>query len=163
ATRPRQPGSTFKPFAYVTAFKKGFTPDTIIFDLRTQFSTNCEPFEITEREAPCFSPENYDFAYSGQVTLRAALAASNNIPAVKTMYLAGMRDSIRTARDMGITTLDPVKDANLSLVLGSGEVKLLEMTNAYGVFANGGIYHEPVGILEIQDKDGKTLEEFEEN
>lgn len=163
ATRPRQPGSTFKPFAYVTAFKKGFTPDTIIFDLRTQFSTNCEPFEITEREAPCFSPENYDFAYSGPVTMRAALAASKNIPAVKTMYLAGMRDSIRTARDMGITTLDPVKDANLSLVLGSGEVKLLEMTNAYGVFANGGIYHEPVGILEIQDKGGKTLEEFEEN
>lgn len=163
ATRARQPGSTFKPFAYVTAFKKGFTPDTIIYDLRTQFSTNCEPFETSEREAPCFSPENYDFAYSGPVTMRAALAASKNIPAVKTMYLAGMRDSIQTARDMGITTLDLVKDANLSLVLGSGEVKLLEMTNAYGVFANGGIYHKPVGILEIQDREGKTLEEFEEN
>jgi len=162
ATRPRQPGSTFKPFAYVTAFKKGFTPDTIIFDLRTQFSTNCEPFEITKREDPCFSPENYDFAYSGPVTMRTALAASKNIPAVKTLYLAGQRDSIRTAADMGITTLDPVADANLSLVLGSGEVKLLEMTNAYGVFANGGVYHEPVGILEILDKEGETLEEFEE-
>ncbi|MEX0933151.1 MAG: transglycosylase domain-containing protein [Candidatus Paceibacterota bacterium] len=163
ATRPRQPGSTFKPFAYVTAFKKGFTPDTIIFDVRTQFSTNCEPFETAKREDPCFSPENYDFAYSGPVTMRTALAASKNIPAVKTLYLAGQRDSIRTAASMGITTLDPIADANLSLVLGSGEVKLLEMTNAYGVFANGGIYHEPVGILEILDKDGETLEEFEEN
>jgi 1A family penicillin-binding protein len=162
ATRARQPGSTFKPFAYVTAFKKGFTPDTILFDLRTQFSTNCEPFETTKREDPCFSPENYDFAYSGPVTMRTALAASKNIPAVKTLYLAGQRDSIRTARDMGITTLDLVADANLSLVLGSGEVKLLEMTNAYGVFANGGIYHEPVGILEILDRKGEVLEEFEE-
>jgi len=162
ATRSRQPGSTFKPFVYVTAFEKGYTPDTIIYDLRTQFSTSCEPYEITKKEAPCFSPENYDFSYSGPVTMRVALAASKNIPAVKTMYLAGMRDSIRTARDMGITTLDPIKDANLSLVLGSGEVKLLEMTNAYGVFANGGIYHPPVGILEVQDRKGKTLERFEE-
>jgi 1A family penicillin-binding protein len=162
ATRARQPGSTFKPFAYVTAFKKGFTPDTILFDLRTQFSTNCEPFEIAKREDPCFSPENYDFAYSGPVTMRTALAASKNVPAVKTLYLAGQRDSIRTARDMGITTLDLVDDANLSLVLGSGEVKLLEMTNAYGVFANGGTYHEATGILEVIDKEGEVLEEFEE-
>jgi penicillin-binding protein 1C len=162
AMRPRQPGSTFKPFAYVTAFKKGFTPDTVVFDLRTQFSTNCEPFEIERREYPCFSPENYDFNYVGPVTMREALAASKNVPAVKTLYLAGIRDSIQTAKSMGITTLDPVNNANLSLVLGSGEVRLLEMTNAYGVFANGGIFHRPVGILEIRDGNGKVVERFED-
>lgn len=161
AIQPRQPGSTFKPFAYATAFNKGYTPDTIIFDLRTQFSTSCEPYETTNREAPCFSPENYDFNYTGPVTMKAALAASKNIPAVKTFYLAGMRDTINTARNMGITTLDPSRDANLSLVLGSGEVRLLDITNAYGVFANGGTYHEPVRILRVEDKNGKVIEEFE--
>lgn len=163
AIQPRQPGSTFKPFAYATAFNKGYTPETIIFDLRTQFSTSCEPYETAEKEYPCFSPENYDFAYSGPVTMRAALAASKNVPAVKTFYLAGVRDTIRVARDMGITTLDPSRDANLSLVLGSGGVKLLDITNAYGVFANGGIYHEPARIMRIEDKNGKVLEEFEES
>lgn len=160
--QPRQPGSTFKPFAYATAFNKGYTPDTIIFDLRTQFSTACEPHETTRREAPCFSPENYDFAYTGPVTMRSALAASKNVPAVKTFYLAGIRDTINTAREMGITTIDPSRDANLSLVLGSGGVRLLDITNAYGVFANGGIYHEPARILRVEDKDGRILEEFEE-
>jgi len=159
--RPRQPGSTFKPFAYVTAFKRGFTPDTIVFDLRTQFSTVCEPFEVARREHPCFSPENYDFNYVGPITMKEALAASKNVPAVKTLYLAGIRDSIRTAQSMGITTLNPAKDADLSLVLGSGEVRLLEMTNAYGVFANGGIFHRPVGILEVQDRHGNVIERFE--
>lgn len=162
ALRPRQPGSTFKPFAYANAFNRGYTPDTIIFDLRTQFSTSCEPYETTRREAPCFSPENYDFAYSGPVTMRSALAASKNVPAVKTFYLAGMRDTINLARSLGMTTLDPVKDANLSLVLGSGEVKLLDITNAYGAFANNGIYHEPARILRVEDREGKVLEEFTE-
>ncbi|MDZ7726538.1 MAG: penicillin-binding transpeptidase domain-containing protein [Candidatus Campbellbacteria bacterium] len=130
--------------------------------MRTQFSTNCEPHETTRKESPCFSPENYNFSYPGPVTMRQALAASQNIPAVKTLYLAGARNTIKTANDMGISTLNN-DDADLSLVLGSGEVKLLEMTNAYGVFANGGIYYEPTGILEIEDRSGEKIEEFEKD
>ena len=145
----RQPGSTFKPLVYATAFKKGITPETVVFDLETNFAAAGDPYV----------PQNYDEKYRGPITLRQALAQSLNIPAVKTLYLAGIGDSIETARDFGITTLTNQNRYGLTLVLGGGEVSLLELTSAYGVFANQGvkINHHP--IIQIKDKNGTILEE----
>lgn len=157
----RQPGSSFKPFVYATAFEKGYTPETMVFDVQTQFSTACAASDIANKADPCYSPDNYDHVFRGPVTLRNALAQSLNVPAVKTLYLAGVPESIQTARDMGITTLEDGARYGLTLVLGGGEVTLLEMTSAYGVFANDGIRVSPTGILSIEEGDGTVIEEYE--
>jgi len=156
----RQPGSSFKPFVYATAFKKGYTPDTVVFDLKTQFSTSCNPDDLS-KISPCFSPDNYDGVFRGPVSLRNALAQSLNIPAVKTLYLAGINDSLKTARDFGITTLEGSDRYGLTLVLGGGEVKLLEMTSAYSVFANDGVRNPYTTILKIENARGEVIENFE--
>jgi 1A family penicillin-binding protein len=163
-TAHRQPGSTFKPFVYAEAFIKGYTPDTILFDLPTQFSTksNCTPDNTTSEDG-CYSPGNYDDKFRGPMTLRDALAQSINVPAVKTLYLAGIKDSINLAEDMGIGSLGDANQYGLTLVLGGGEVSLLDMTSAYGVFATEGIRNPYTAILEVKDKDGNTLEKLEPN
>ncbi len=158
ALAERQPGSSFKPFVYASAFKKGYTPETAVFDLKTQFSTNCEPNNFSS-EGACYSPENYDHKFHGPVSLRNALAQSLNIPAVKVLYLAGIGPSLKLARDMGITTLKDANQYGLTLVLGGGEVKLLEMAGAYGTFANEGVRNELQGIIRIEDNNGNILEE----
>ena len=158
----RQPGSSFKPFVYATAFEKGYTPSTVVFDVRTQFSTHCGPDEIQRDEPPCYSPQNFDGTFKGPMTLRNALAQSENIPAVKVLYLAGIKNSISTAENMGITTLGDANQYGLTLVLGGGEVNLLEMTGAYGVFANDGVKNPPTGILRVEDNKGKVLEQYED-
>ncbi len=154
----RQPGSSIKPFIYATAFSKGYLPDTIVFDVRTQFSPSC-PADSTSSESPCYSPNNYNNKFIGPINLRNALAQSLNIPAVKTLYLAGVKDSLKLAADMGITTLNDPDRYGLTLVLGGGEVKLLDMTYAYGVFANEGVRAEPRSILRIEDTRGNIIEE----
>jgi membrane peptidoglycan carboxypeptidase len=160
ATAKRQPGSAFKPFAYATAFNKGFPDETVVFDLPTQFSNVC-PANQFSSQRNCFSPINYDNNFRGPVTLRNALAQSVNVPSVKTLYLAGMEDSLETANQMGVDTLEPTPDRyGLSLVLGSGEVTLLDITSAYGVFANDGIKNPHTSIKRIEDSSGKILEEF---
>lgn len=156
----RQPGSTFKPFVYAEAFLKGYTPETVVFDLKTQFSTNCAPDNFTMGNG-CYSPENYDNLFRGPVTLRNALAQSLNIPSVKVLYLAGLNESIRLARDMGIESLSNKGDYGLTLVLGGGEVTPLELTGAYGVFANNGIKVSTNSIIEIRNKNGEVLEKQE--
>lgn len=161
ALAERQPGSSFKPFVYATAFNKGYTPETVLFDLRTQFSTTCEPDNFTSEDG-CYSPVNYDNKFRGPVSLRNALAQSLNIPSVKTLYLAGIGASIKTARDLGITTLTNSAQYGLTLVLGGGEVRLLDMVGAYGVFANEGEKHEVHGILRIEDNHGNVIEEFQD-
>jgi penicillin-binding protein 1C len=158
----RQPGSSFKPFVYATAFEKGYTPDTVVFDLQTQFSTSCDVQDVANNTPPCYSPSNYDGNFKGPMTLRNALAQSQNIPSVKTLYLAGIQDSLNTAQSLGITTLGNKAKYGLTLVLGGGEVNLLEMTSAYSVFANDGIRNPPTGILEITDNHGKVLEKYED-
>lgn len=159
-TAKRQPGSTFKPFVYAEAFLKGYTPETVLFDVKTQFSTNCSPNNLT-MTGGCYAPENYDNLFRGPVTLREALAQSLNIPSVKTLYLAGLNDSIRLARDMGMESLSNRGDYGLTLVLGGGEVTPLEITGAYGVFANGGLKNNISPIIEVKDKTGKILEQKE--
>ncbi len=158
AIAERQPGSAFKPFVYATAFAKGYTPETSVFDLRTQFSTRCAPDNFTSEEG-CYSPNNYDGKFRGPVSLRNALAQSLNVPAVKTLYLAGIKPSLKMARDLGITTLVNPDTYGLTLVLGGGEVKLLEMVGAYGVFANEGVRNDLRGILRIEDSNGNVIEE----
>ncbi|MEK7501274.1 MAG: PBP1A family penicillin-binding protein [Patescibacteria group bacterium] len=163
AVRPRQPGSAFKPIVYATAFKKGYTDKTILYDVPTEFSSECGPGGYPLRPgADCYSPTNYDAKSRGALTARSALANSLNVPSVQMLYLAGVDDSINTAEDMGVTTLKDRSRFGLSLVLGGGEVKLLELTAAYGVFATEGVRHSPAAILRIEDSKGKALEEFKD-
>lgn len=159
----RQPGSSFKPFVYSTAFKKGYTPETVLFDVPTEFSTLCDSYGFPNPGVSadaCYMPQNYDGLYHGPMTIREALGRSMNVPAVETLYLAGIDDSIKTAKDMGITTLVDRSRYGLSLVLGGGEVRLVEMVGAYGSFATGGTRHPYTGILSISTSDGKELEAF---
>jgi 1A family penicillin-binding protein len=149
AVRDRQPGSSFKPYVYATAFKKGYTPDTILFDVETNFGTKDNPY----------NPQNYSNNFSGPVKMKEALARSLNIPAVKTLYLAGVQNSINTAQSMGITTLKNPSRYGLALVLGGGEVKLVDHVNAFGTFATGGVRHDKVAILKITDSRGNVIEE----
>jgi len=148
----RQPGSSFKPFVYATAFKKGFDDKTVVVDEETNFG-------VWGGES--FIPRNYDGKFRGPVTLREALAQSLNVPSVKVLYsMAGLEDSIKTAQDMGITTLDkPPSFYGLALVLGGGEVKLLDMASAYVVFAANGLKIAPSFISKIEDSEGNIIEE----
>lgn len=158
ALAERQPGSSIKPFIYAKAFEKGYTPATTLFDVQTQFSTTCAVDNFTS-EGGCYSPQNYDNFFRGPVSMRNALAQSLNIPAVKTLYLAGMQDAIKLARDAGLSTLTDWRRYGLTLVLGGGEVTLLDMTGAYSVFANEGVKKPTRSILRIEDNDGSILEE----
>jgi membrane peptidoglycan carboxypeptidase len=108
-------------------------------------------------------PQNYDGEFRGPVTMREALAQSLNIPAVKSLYLAGVKNSISTAQKLGITSLDVNGNYGLSLVLGSGEVSLLEMTNAYAAFGNEGVFNPYAFILEVYDNNGNLLESYKQN
>ncbi len=162
-TAHRQPGSSFKPFVYATAFNKGYLPTTTLLDLQTQFQTTCspdgKPLTPTAKESDCYQPVNYDGQFVGPITLRNALAQSRNIPAIKLLYLVGINDSIQTARNMGVKGLNDPQRYGLTLVLGGGEVSLLDMTSAYSVFANDGIRNPYQIIKKIEDKDGNTVEE----
>jgi 1A family penicillin-binding protein len=151
----RQPGSAIKPITYVTAFKKGYTPSTLIMDVPTEF-----PGGIGQ---PNYKPVNYDGKYRGPIQVRYALANSINIAAVKMLAKVGIKDTLETAYDLGITSLEPTQDTlnrvGLSLTLGGGEVRLLELTNAYAAFMNKGYKIEPTAILKVEDQNGKVLEE----
>ena len=153
ALSSRQPGSSLKPLVYLAAFNKGYRPDTILFDLETNFAASGDPY----------TPKNYDGGQRGSVSMRKALAGSLNIPAVKTLYLAGIRTVTDLASRFGYTTLNDPDRYGLSLVLGGGEVKLLEHVNAYATFAREGVYKDTVAILEIKDSKGKVIEEADNN
>ncbi len=160
-TARRQPGSVFKPFAYAEAFRDGYTPETVLFNLKTQFSTTCSPSNLTN-ENGCYSPGNYDGKFTGPMTMRDALAQSVNIPAIKTLYLAGLNETFELARQMGIESLTDPDQYGLTLVLGGGEVSLLDITSAYGVFANNGVRHKHTPLLSITDNMGDELYRFNE-
>jgi len=158
----RQPGSTFKPFVYATGFKEGFTPETVLWDIKTEFSTYCNPDGTPKNPTDdpkkvCYSPGEYDNTYEGPIPARFALAQSRNIPAVEALYLAGIPNSIKTAEDMGLSISTP-DQCGLTLVLGGCEVSLLDLTSAYGVFADDGVRNPYRSVLEVDDRDGNVLE-----
>lgn len=165
ATAGRQPGSSFKPIVYSRAFEKGYEPETSVFDIPTQFGTGsgCPALNFTDSKN-CYSPSDYDNKWLGPISLRDALAQSRNVPAVKMLWLVGINDALQTAKRLGITTLDRTADRyGLTLVLGGGEVSLLDMTSVYGTFANDGVRNPATGILEVDDADGNVLEQYSAN
>jgi 1A family penicillin-binding protein len=151
ALRPRQPGSSIKPVTYLTAFEKGWTPSTLIWDVTTEFK---------DALGRSYIPKNYDRKEHGPVLVRQALAQSLNIPAVKTLDFVGLPSMLDTAHRLGIESLNR-PDYGLSLTLGGGEVTLLEMTGAYAAFANAGVRVQPAAILRIEDSAGRIIEELQ--
>ena len=151
----RQPGSSIKPFTYVTALKKGYNASTLLLDVPTKFYGG--------EGQPDYEPVNYDGKFRGPIQLRYALANSVNVPAVKMLAMVGIKDVLTTATDMGLTTLQPTKETlqrvGLSLTLGGGEVRLLDITDGYSAFMNGGFRVDPIAILKVTDQKGKVLEE----
>ena len=169
ALASRQPGSSFKPYTYLTAFESGaFAPSSMVMDVRTVFP---------DPGNPPYVPENYDRKYHGPQTLRQALQRSYNIPAVWLMNQVGVANVIKTARRMGVSSLkNELNSYGLSLTLGGGEVALLDHTYAFSVLANGGVMAgqpvpadlqrpgyrklDPVTVLRVEDKDSQVLEEY---
>ena len=163
AARGRQPGSSFKPIVYSTLIAKNanaacaktracstYGPGTTLYDISTDFDTSANPYH----------PQDFGGGahYNGPVTIRQALAGSLNIPAVKALAMAGVDNSIQTAQALGINTLTQ-GDYGLSLVLGSGDVELVQMANAYESFANGGMHYTQTPILKVWDQKGNVMED----
>lgn len=146
-----QPGSSFKPFVYTAAWERGFTPATTLYDVSTDFDL---------RDGARYQPRNFDNKERGFLTMRTALQGSLNIPAVKTMYLVGGRQTVEFARRFGYSTFPAEPD--LTLVLGGYEVSMLEHTNGYATLANGGHYRPPAAILKVTDPSGAILYEGKE-
>jgi penicillin-binding protein 1A len=146
----RQPGSAFKPFVYATAFEHGLSPGMPVLDAGISIPMCCG--------LPSYSPSNYDQSYHGLISIRAALQNSFNIPAVKVLYKTGVDDSIKTAQAMGITSHNGVP--NYTMVLGTLGVHLLDITSAYGVFADGGVRVPPHSINAVFDTQGKPIYQF---
>lgn len=165
-TALRQPGSTMKPIVYALAFQSGLEPETVLFDLPTQFSTRCDavgnPLNGGDSKQ-CYMPENFDGAWHGPISLRSALQLSLNIPAVKLQYIVGVQSTLNLAKKLGINSLGSASQYGLSLVLGGGEVSLLDLTNVYATFANNGINNPTTPILSVTDVDGTLLEKFKLN
>ena len=153
----RQPGSSIKPITYATAFKKGYTASTLLVDVETKYPSG-------DPKKPEYNPKNYDGKYRGPIQLRYALGNSINTIAVKVSALVGVKDTLKTAYDLGIDSLAPTDDnlkrLGLSMTLGGGEVTLLNLTSAFGVFGTGGLRSPPVSILKVVDAKGKMLYEY---
>ncbi len=154
ATALRQPGSSLKPFIYAQLFTKGFSPSSLFFDLVTSFGSNGSGGQ--------YQPHNYDGKEHGPVTVRQALAGSLNIPAVKALYLAGPKNVIELLQNFGYTSFTDASRYGLSLVLGGGEVELIEHTNGYAALAREGVYQKYYDVLKVEDPTGKVLEEKEQ-
>ena len=159
----RQPGSTLKPFTYVTAFGKGWNPATMLWDIPMTFPGG-------------YRPNDFDDRFPGPLAIRDALAQSRNIPAVEALQFVGVPEMLATAHRFGIEDLREPDRYGLSVTLGGGEVKLLDLTYAYAVFANGGNQigqpvppdrreagfrqFDPVAIVKVTNSSGKVLYEY---
>jgi len=142
----RQPGSSFKPIVYATAFEKGFQPETLIVDAPANFGP--------DGSGKDYVPRNYDGKFHGTMPMRKALAMSLNIPAIKTLSLVGLDAAKEMARRLGITTISDERNYGLSMAIGAAEVRPLDMTAAFSVFANDGIKNDPYSIEKIVKADG---------
>jgi membrane peptidoglycan carboxypeptidase len=159
----RQPGSSLKPFVYLTAFQKGYTPDTTLFDVPTEFSTYsvCPAIpDYNNDDKHCFHPQDFEGTFQGPISMRNALAQSVNIPAVETLYLVGIKNAVSTAYNFGLTTLTSPDSYGLSLVLGGGAVRLIDLVGAYSALSQDGVRHSQAMILSVQDTNGNTLESY---
>ncbi len=154
AVRLRQPGSSIKPINYLAAFEKGYSPATVIPDVKTIFQIPGQPDYV---------PENYDLREHGLTNIRTALASSFNIPAVKTLKFVTVQGMIAMAKRVGITTFKDASNYGLSLTLGGGEIQLLELTGAYATFANYGVRVPPTAFLKIADANGKVILDLQQN
>lgn len=154
----RQPGSATKPITYSAGLQKGYTAATTLIDVKTDFPGG---------DQPTYTPVNYDGQFRGPVQVRYALGNSYNIPAVKMLALVGVKNVMDLGYRMGLSTWEPteenVNSVGLSLTLGGREVRLLDLTSAFGVLAAGGIKHDPVSILKVEDAKGKTLYEYQDS
>lgn len=153
----RQPGSALKPFVYMTAFQKGYSPKAVLWDVPTEFDARND-----NDPKHSYKPLNFDDAFIGAVSMENSLAQSRNVPAVKTLYLAGFDDVLKNLHTFGITTLNERWRYGLSLTLGGGEVKLIDLLNAYATLSQDGIRHTQTYILRIEDASGRILEEFKD-
>lgn len=155
----RQPGSSIKPITYLAAIKEGFTAATMIMDTPVTFPSE----SLGQKD---YSPQNYNGKHNGPMSLREALGNSINTIAVKTLANVGVQDMLSLAYKMGLSTLEPTKNNlsrfGLSVTLGGAEVKMIELASAYTSFANEGQKMDPIGILKIEDKNGRILEEFKQ-
>ena len=156
-TSLRQPGSAGKPIVYATALKQGYTPASLLMDVKTDFPSG-------DPTKPMYSPVNYDGKFRGPIQARFALGNSINVTAVKMAGLAGVKNVMQQGYDMGISTWEPteenMKNVGLSLALGGREVRLLELAGAYSVFSQGGIRRDPLAILKVANAQNKTLYEY---
>ncbi|MEK7544962.1 MAG: penicillin-binding protein [Patescibacteria group bacterium] len=149
-TRPRLPGSSFKPFVYAQAFLNRYSPATVLYDTPTKIGTTD-------------NPQNYDGKYYGPMSMRKALPQSRNIPAIKAYWMAGEQTGIiNLVRQMGIEGLDLNHDYGYPLAIGAGEVKMTEMVTAYSVFANNGKKPTLNPILKIENSRGEVLDEWKQ-
>ncbi len=146
----RQPGSSIKVITYAEAFKQGFSPGNTILDIPVSFPDGDKKY----------SPINYDSRFHGPVSLRIALGSSYNIPAVKLLSTVGLNKMIQTAKDMGITTFNDPRGYGLSLTLGGGEIRMIDMMAVYSTISQLGVYRKPTPILKVTDSYGQVLEEF---
>ncbi len=163
----RQPGSSLKPFIYMGLFERGFTPNTVLWDVPTEFETgnsSCPPqVSFNVKNSQCYHPVDFEGYFSGPMNMAYALANSVNVPAVKALYLLGIQNAIKILDSFGIHTMDNQPNLGLSLVLGGGDVNLADMVNAYSVLADNGVYHEQTAILQVTDANGNVLYQYANN
>jgi len=152
----RQPGSAIKPVTYLAAIKRGWTAGSLVMDVPVSFAGSGGQKD--------YNPQNYNGKYNGPMSLRTALGNSINTVAVKMLATVGLENMLGLAEEMGLKTLAPTPENlsryGLAVTLGGAEVKMIDLAAAYGAFANGGKKVEAMGVLKVEDRNGRVLEEF---
>lgn len=154
-TTQQSPGSSIKPLVYAQAFAKGYNPDSYLFDLPTNFETT--------PGLPAYEPNNFNMQFNGPVSVRRALATSLNVPAVKALYLAGIKDTLELGGQLGITDYTRNRKSGLAMALGGAELKLLEHFGSYSAFANDGKFNQITPLMKVTSTSGEVLYSWEKD